>query len=48
MQDSDLNFQISMFNLAWGFLSPFLWALLAGIIPAVMAANMKPVDAIRS
>ncbi len=48
IQDSDLSFQISLFNLTLGVLISVSVGLLAGIIPAVMAANMKPVDAIRS
>jgi putative ABC transport system permease protein len=48
MQDSDLSFQISAFNLGLGLFISIAVGLLAGIIPAVMAANMKPVDAIRS
>ncbi|MCB0538648.1 MAG: ABC transporter permease [Bacteroidetes bacterium] len=48
MQGSELNFQISLFNLGLGLFISISVGLLAGIIPAVMAANMKPVDAIRS
>lgn len=48
MQDSELNFQISLFNLSLGLFISISVGLLAGIIPAIMAANMKPVDAIRS
>jgi len=48
MQDSDLSFQISAFNLGLGLSISIAVGLMAGIIPAVMAANMKPVDAIRS
>ncbi len=48
MSDSDLAFQISFFNLSLGLIISVSVGLLAGIIPAVMAANMKPVDAIRS
>lgn len=48
MQDSDLSFQISTFNLMLGLFISITVGLLAGIIPAIMAANMKPVDAIRS
>ncbi|MFT4969210.1 MAG: putative ABC transport system permease protein [Chitinophagales bacterium] len=48
MQDSDLSFQISFFNLSLGLIISISVGLLSGIIPAVMAANMKPVDAIRN
>lgn len=48
MQESDLRFQISFFNAALGLGISILTGLLAGIIPAIMAANMRPVDAIRS
>lgn len=48
MADSDLTFQISTYNLFLGLFISVSVGLLAGIIPAVLAANMKPVDAIRS
>ena len=48
MTDGDFQFQISTFNVVLGLSISIIVGLLAGIIPAVIAANMKPVDAIRS
>lgn len=48
MGESDLRFEISTFNLFLGLGISITVGLLAGIIPAVIAARMKPVDAIRS
>jgi len=48
MAEGDFTFKISVFNVVLGLSISIIVGLLAGIIPAVIAANMKPVDAIRS
>ncbi|MCD8529154.1 MAG: ABC transporter permease [Chitinophagales bacterium] len=48
MGETDMQFQISAFNISLGIGISITVGLLAGIVPAVMAANMKPVDAIRA
>lgn len=48
MASGDFQFQISTFNVILGLSISIIVGLLAGIIPAIIAANMKPVDAIRS
>ncbi len=48
MADGDFTFKISTFNVVLGLSISIVVGLLAGIIPAVIASNMKPVDAIRS
>jgi putative ABC transport system permease protein len=47
LSDSDFSFVISKSNVALGLIISVSAGLLAGIIPAVTASNMKPVDAIR-
>lgn len=45
---SDFHFYITAFNVTLGISISVLVGILAGFIPAWFAANMKPVDAIRS
>jgi putative ABC transport system permease protein len=47
LSDSDFKFVISQSNVMLGLGISVVAGLLAGIIPAVTASNMKPVDAIR-
>lgn len=44
----DFPIYISLFNMVWTFIICVLVGIIAGIIPAVKAANMDPVVAIRS
>jgi len=46
--ESDFQFHITLFNVALGISISIFVGILAGFIPAWFAANMKPVDAIRS
>lgn len=47
LSDSDFSFVISRANIILGLGISVSAGLLAGIIPAIIASNMKPVDAIR-
>ena len=46
--ESDFQFHITAFNVTLGISISVFVGILAGFIPAWIAANMKPVDAIRS
>ena len=44
----DFEFVLSASNMFWGMFSSTLIGLVAGIIPAVMASKLDPVEAIRT
>lgn len=46
--ESDFLFHITAYNVTLGISISIIVGILAGFIPAWFAANMKPVDAIRS
>ncbi|MCB0508434.1 MAG: ABC transporter permease [Chitinophagales bacterium] len=45
---SGMKFSLSIMNISIAFIISFVLGILAGIIPAFLAANMDPVEAIRS
>ena len=45
---SGMDFKLSTVNVAIAFTISFILGILAGIIPAYLAATMDPVEAIRS
>ncbi len=46
--ESDFKFYITTYNIVLGLSISIIVGIVAGFIPAILAANMKPVDAIRS
>jgi len=46
--ESDFKFHITAYNVGVGLVISVVVGIFAGFIPAIFAANMKPVDAIRS
>jgi len=46
--ESDFKFHITAYNVGVGLMISVIVGIFAGFIPAIFAANMKPVDAIRS